>query len=500
MESLNPNVEDDDVFLDAPDEFPFYDCLSSLTAQPEPSTSSSTLSSPAAFSTSTLRRRSPSRLVDSNHSILDSDFTLGSEIHSAIDSKPRFRIHRNLKESQKPEPDPSRFSSVSQAQGSSNSTVTTETDTRAEVSAVEANDPSSHFLIYVAGLLIKAISFQINLFVTFTTLPLFLLYHSYMLVTSPFQTVRRARDYLIQELSKLGQTVGESLSPLLNDCSREHKWVWKVALRWGWGFLWSVYVCIVLCSLLVSSLVVSGVVMRFLVQEPIQMKKMLNFDYTKPSPVAYVPIVSCDGVGCGEDCKEQIGGFRFIPPNHRLQVTVSLTLPESEYNRNLGVFQIRVGFLSASGKTLASLSHPCMLLFKSEPIRLLLTFLKIVPLVTGYVSESQTLNLKFRGFTEGKMPTACLKIIIEQRAEYHPGAGIPEIYDASLILESELPLFKRIIWYWKKTLFIWMAMMSFMMQLLFTLVCCRSIIIPKARPRDSSAGSSDAPNGPSAQG
>ncbi|KAF5475312.1 hypothetical protein F2P56_007125 [Juglans regia] len=141
-----------------------------------------------------------------------------------------------------------------------------------------------------------------------------------------------------------------------------------------------------------------------------------------------------------------------------------------------------------------------MLLFKSEPIRLLLTFLKIAPLVTGYVSESQTLNLKFRGFTEGEMPTTCLKIMIEQRAEYHAGAGIPEIYDASLILESELPLFRRIIWYWKKTLFIWMAMMSFMMQLLFTLVCCRPIIIPKARPRDSSEGSSAAPNGPSAQG
>lgn len=164
------------------------------------------------------------------------------------------------------------------------------------------------------------------------------------------------------------------------------------------------------------------------------------------------------------------------------------------------LLKIRVDFLSARGRTLASLSHPSMLLFKSELIRLLLTFFKIAPLVTGYVSESQTLNLKFRGFTEGEMPTACLKVMIERRAEYRPGAGIPEIYDASLFLESELPLYKKIIWHWKKTLFIWTTMMSFMMQLLFTLVCCRPIIIPKARPRDSSAGSSAAPNGPSAQG
>ena len=141
-----------------------------------------------------------------------------------------------------------------------------------------------------------------------------------------------------------------------------------------------------------------------------------------------------------------------------------------------------------------------MLQFKSEPIRLLLTFFKAAPLVAGYVSESQTLSLKFRGFTEGEVPTACLKVTIEQRAEYRPGAGIPELYDASLILESELPLFKRIIWYWKKTIFIWISIMSFMMQLLFTLVCCRSIIIPKLRPRDVVPSNSATQNSPPVRG
>lgn len=222
-------------------------------------------------------------------------------------------------------------------------------------------------------------------------------------------------------------------------------------------------------------------------EEPIHVEEMLNFDYTKLSPVAYVPVGSIDGVNCGEDCKDKNEVMRIIPPRHRLQVIVGLTLPESEYNRNLGVFQVRVEFLSASGKSLASLRRPSMLQFKSEPVRLLLTFLKIAPLVAGYVSESQTLNLKFRGFTEGDVPTACLKVTIEQRAEFRPGAGIPEIYDVSLILESELPLFKRIIWYWKKTIFIWISMMSFTIQLLFTLVCCRPCLLPKARLRDVSA-------------
>ncbi|GLT52528.1 hypothetical protein SLA2020_258630 [Shorea laevis] len=91
-----------------------------------------------------------------------------------------------------------------------------------------------------------------------------------------------------------------------------------------------------------------------------------------------------------------------------------------------------------------------MVKFKSEPTRHLLSFLQVAPILTGYTSESQTLNLKIRGLKEGEVPTACLRVMIEQRAEYRPGTGIAEIYDAFLTLESELPLFKRIIWYWKK--------------------------------------------------
>ncbi|KAF3951136.1 hypothetical protein CMV_023183 [Castanea mollissima] len=445
------NNEDDDdvVFLDALDDFPFYDCLSSLAPQSECST---LISASASSSSSTLRRRSFSRRSFSGDDSKTSSFNSST-------FRERYRLSRNLAESEnineKPEP-----------VQSENSVVTTETDNRVVAAAVandsvdsaaELSDPSFNWLIFIAGLVIKAITFQINLFITFTTFPLVLLYHSYTVITNPYQTARRGTDYLSQKLSKFKP---EALSSWL----RENQWVWKVAVRCGWGILSSAYVCVVLCSLLVSSAVFSVVLVRCLVEEPIRIKEVLNFNYAKPSPVAYVPIVPCTGIGCGEHCKEMIGGIGFIPPTHRLQVMVSLTLPESEYNRNLGVFQVRIDFLSASGKTLASSSHPCMLQFKRE------------------------------------MPTACLKVTIEQRAEYRPGAGIPELYDASLILESELPLFKRIIWYWKKTIFIWISIMSFMMQLLFTLVCCRSIIIPKARPRDVVPSNSATRNSPPVQG
>lgn len=123
-----------------------------------------------------------------------------------------------------------------------------------------------------------------------------------------------------------------------------------------------------------------------------------------------------------------------------------------------------------------------------------MTFLKVAPLVAGYSIESQNLKVRFRGFTEGDIPTACLRVMIEQRAEFRTGGGIPEIYDASLILESEQPLPKRIIWRWKKTLFIWFGMTMFTMELLFILLCCRSIIMPRGRLGDRATNNSTAQN------
>lgn len=132
-----------------------------------------------------------------------------------------------------------------------------------------------------------------------------------------------------------------------------------------------------------------------------------------------------------------------------------------------------------------------MLMFKSLPIRYFETFLKSAPLLAGYSSESQLLNLRMTGFVEGTSPTVCLRVILEQRAEFKPGAGIPQIYAASLTLESELPLLKRIIWKWRKTIFVWTCMWFFMMELFFILACCRPFIIPRSNTRNGSGTSTE---------
>ncbi|GFQ03192.1 seipin [Phtheirospermum japonicum] len=295
-----------------------------------------------------------------------------------------------------------------------------------------------------------------------------------MLVFDPFGFFKRGREYL----AILG-----NVFPFIYNWLKKHKSIWKLGLKCSWDLVWSIYVCSILAGLLVSAFVMGGLLTRRMVDEPMRVTRSLNFDYTEKNPIAFVPIEasseSSRDLYLGDKTKGSLS--RAIAPNHKLQVTVLLTLPESDYNQKLGIFQVRVDLLDTDGKTLVSLRRPCMLQFRSRPLRLLLTFLKVAPILTGYTSETQNLEVKFRGFTEGNVPTTYIRVVIEQMAEFQPGGGIPEIYDASLTLESELTLLKKYVWLWKITLFVWISMTIFMLELVFALICCKPIIIPRLR-------------------
>lgn len=149
------------------------------------------------------------------------------------------------------------------------------------------------------------------------------------------------------------------------------------------------------------------------------------------------------------------------------------------------LLKVKVEFLSTNGKVTATQSHPCILRYKSQPIRHIQTFIKAGPLLAGFESESQTLNIKMAEFTEGLEPSACLKVSLVQCAEFQPGAGIPEIHAATVALESELPQLKRVIWIWRRTILVWASFVLFLMELVLMLVIYRPIIIPRGRQQQA---------------
>ncbi|KAF9683716.1 hypothetical protein SADUNF_Sadunf04G0043100 [Salix dunnii] len=105
-----------------------------------------------------------------------------------------------------------------------------------------------------------------------------------------------------------------------------------------------------------------------------------------------------------------------------------------DYNRNLCGSDVLFGSLSKEDAVLGTILL-CETALDYNALSFTALF-EVAPLVAGYESESQTLALKIKGFREGDVPTSCLEVIVEQRYEYQPGAGIPETNDASIIPES----------------------------------------------------------------
>lgn len=359
--------EDDDDFFNTLDNFPSEDC--SVTDQPQLPTSP-TDSSPvseissenAPSAANSLRRRRGSASSGIAGEIPSSDSSIGS-LTSAIDDSVKtshgekaLEIHRNFNDDGKKLRESESCSVQFSSSGGSSSVIeeksevstltTAEINTDGELGASEAEsgDYFSNLLVLIAELLIKAIGAQLSFFVYSVCFPLWFLYHCYTFIFHPFQTIKLGRAYVRGKVFGVWDLVFAVVGPVISERFKERQSVWKVGFRCLWGLLWSAYVFIILCGLLISALIFSGFFMKFLVQEPIKMKEVLNFDYTKRSPEAFMPILPDLNHLYGQNFKENvISGktqSRVIPPHHQLQVIVSLTLPESEYNRNLGVFQV----------------------------------------------------------------------------------------------------------------------------------------------------------------
>lgn len=333
--------DDDDEFFDALDDFdelPMFDCpVSDQSDQSEEVPS-------------TLRRRSLFRL---RTEISDSKTSTGEKRYNSYRSFRERGINSEQKFGQTSgQVESGRIGSTVSQEMNEGSTVTAEEDLRVgdsvdSIASLGESSASSSLLVTIAGLILKAIGFQFNLIFTSIWYPISFLYNIYMFIVDPFRIVKRGRQYLWRKLFDLLSLALKSVSPLVSDWFKEYDPIWKLVSRCGWGLLWSIYVCCILCGLMFFSFLTSGLLMRILVEKPIQIKESLIFDYTKNNPVAFVPILSCYGALCGVNCEGRkeipmILGSQVLPVNHKVVATVKLTMPESDYNRRLGMFQVMI--------------------------------------------------------------------------------------------------------------------------------------------------------------
>ncbi|CAA7042438.1 unnamed protein product [Microthlaspi erraticum] len=278
------------------------------------------------------------------------------------------------------------------------------------------------------------------------TSPLFLLYRSY----------RRATD-----------TISTAEKAVKRAPSRIKGGAGRVVRRTWFGIMGACHVSMVMVLAMIIAAVVGVGLVNLYVEKPVVVRERLFFDYTEDNPSA---VFSFD------KRKRPFG----VPVGHKAHVSLVLWMPESDFNRRLGLFQLKVELLSLKGETIARSSQPCMLRFRSKPIRLARTFVMSVPLIAGIANEAQTMTIDALMHQEKWPRTKAVRATLMPRAQTRL---LPQLYEAEVVITSKPPWTKRMAYNWKWTICVWTSMCLYVPTLITLLWCFRSILFPYSTSR-----------------
>jgi probable phosphoglycerate mutase len=105
----------------------------------------------------------------------------------------------------------------------------------------------------------------------------------------------------------------------------------SVARRAAVGALAAAFTFAALAAAFVASLVLGFVLVRHCVEDPVTVRQPLYFDYTEPQPSAAVALGRAWGAAAP-----------LLPEGHSVRVSLTLLLPDSDHNRQIGVFQVYI--------------------------------------------------------------------------------------------------------------------------------------------------------------
>eukprot|EP00250_Pteridium_aquilinum_P001331 c11541_g1_i1 orf=67-1965(-) len=305
------------------------------------------------------------------------------------------------------------------------------------------SDQQRDFMFLLAGLVIQAVAFQLKSIVEVITMLILLSYRVYLFASSLIDSLLRGKQKLADAHTMLLSHLATDNLETVFSHTRE-KWesmkplLITGAKKMGWGCLNAAYVLAMLSALLFLSFLFSYFAVKgSSTQKPIHITKELYFDYTKSHPVASLDLFSLDAyirtINASKCIKVPVAGS-----GPRYRCTVFLTLPESDYNRKLGVFQVTSELLSETGEILVKASKPCMLYFKSNTVHYVKSILMAIPLLSGAAFETQTLGLHLLDWhQEACSPSASmLRIMLVPRAGRDVSNGLPELYKTEVQVDS----------------------------------------------------------------
>lgn len=94
----------------------------------------------------------------------------------------------------------------------------------------------------------------------------------------------------------------------------------------------------------------------------------------------------------------------------------------------------------------------------------------------------------FENEEETKIPTAMVRFILEPKAGFPPGQGLPQVYSAEAQIVSVLSWTKDILRRWKWTFYVWSGLSLFMFEVMVVLCCCHQVLLPSKLLRGITEG------------
>ncbi|KAI4304200.1 hypothetical protein MLD38_039748 [Melastoma candidum] len=241
-----------------------------------------------------------------------------------------------------------------------------------------------------------------------------LIYTSMTSILSPVFTLYAVASESYRRAEEVRENVGSAVQKVPSVVA--HSSILLVR-RMGFGILAAAYVCMVLSVLMAVSVVVGVGLVKMLVEEPVFLKEKLHFDYTEIYPKAVLSFRGSSAPGFASKGSSFIRRKHTgIPTGHTFIVSLMLEMPESDFNRRVGIFQLTAELLSTDGRVIAGSSHPFMLRYRSLPIRVARTLLLGLPLLLGVSVETQKIKIEVLRHREGYPRSEAIRFGLIPRA------------------------------------------------------------------------------------
>lgn len=145
----------------------------------------------------------------------------------------------------------------------------------------ESEQGPSQLLAWPVGIIIQVIAFQIKLLLQPVYFALWALSSSYAVITFPFRTAVQVTNLVSTTVSD-SYTLATQIKPMVKEgVAQAGPMLKQTTRRCGCGCLAAVYVIFMLGSLMFPAFFMDLFLMRSFVEEPIEFREVLHFDYTK---------------------------------------------------------------------------------------------------------------------------------------------------------------------------------------------------------------------------